>query len=90
MASVYQQARDKLLRTRQRLPSEKHLRLALFAAHKRREGLQWEAIMKEWNRELAVHFRSGRYSEVRNFIRDAGTAQRRVLEAAMRAGALWG
>ncbi len=80
VADLYRRARGNALSRRHRALSERHIRLAAFAAET--EGKPWAERMNAWNRE---HRGSDwEYSERRNFTRDCIQAQQRMLHLSLR------
>jgi hypothetical protein len=79
LAETYRRVRSRWLRRGHRRQSAKRLRLAVFSLEKRREGLMWAGIMREWNETWGREFARGIYKHVSNFRRDAGDAQRQLL-----------
>lgn len=76
IAQVYSLARQELLGTGKRDPAvrdEKRAALAVFVAENN-DGRTWREVMEAWNRE----YPKWRYSEVRNFARDARAAYEKI------------
>lgn len=71
--------RGKLLRTRPRRLTKKHLRLAVFSSGRRLSRATWGEIMVAWNERHAEEFKQGTYDDPKNFQRDCREAQRKLL-----------
>ena len=71
----YGRLRQKILMGRYRPLSEKHLKLAVFAAE-RRPPSSWAEVMELWNAE----HEEDRYAVETTFARDCAAAQRRLLK----------
>jgi hypothetical protein len=78
VGDAYLEARKRLLGTRYRDLSEKHLALAIFVATQSPQ-LSWAERMDRWNRRYAD--RDWAYSQVANFSHDCLQAQRRLLRS---------
>ncbi len=72
--ATYSELRQKVLKGTHRPLSEKHQKLAVFAAE-RRPGATWAEIMKAWNHAHEEF----KYTTVTVFARDCTAAQRRLL-----------
>ena len=75
MAS-YSRLRQRLLPGRSRPLSEKHLRLAVFAAEHRTGGATWAQVMELWNAEHPKET----YRQPTVFARDCSMARKRLLQ----------
>lgn len=71
----YSRLRRRVLGGRYRPLSEKHLKLAVFAAENRRTGATWAHVMKLWNTEHEEYA----YTQETILARDATAARRRLL-----------
>ncbi len=72
---TYSRVRQQILKGRYRPLSEKHLRLAVFAAEQKRKGVTWAAVMEEWNQAHPGET----YTQETVFARDATAARKRLL-----------
>ncbi|MHB1343013.1 MAG: hypothetical protein ACYCX3_01455 [Thermoleophilia bacterium] len=72
--AIYSELRQKVLKGTHRPLSEKHQRLAVFAAE-RRPGATWAEVMEAWNHAHEEHT----YTTVTVFARDCTAAKRRLL-----------
>ena len=80
VALRYKVVRDGILKQRTRAISEKHLRLAIFAAE-RPEDESWEEKRKTWNKLYSgSEYKGFRYEHRSNFIRDAHRARKRLMK----------
>lgn len=85
VVSVYSGLRQKVLEGTCRPLSDKHLKLAVFAAE-RRPPAKWGEVMASWNEAYPEHL----YEKETIFARDCTAAQRRLLRPRLRADALLG
>ena len=77
--ALYDEARKRILSTRYRRISDKHLELAIFMTD-RPEGEPLKKSMVAWNK----HSPKWKYSAPTNFGRDAASAQRRLMNPPLR------
>ncbi len=75
VTATYSRLRQRILQGRYRPLSEKHMRLALFAAQHKLPGVTWAEVMSLWNAE----HEADTYAQETIFARDAVAARRRVL-----------
>ena len=73
--ATYSRLRQRLLPGRYRPLSDKHLKLALFAAEHKKKGVTWGAVMALWNEEHPKE----PYTQETVFARDCTVARRRLL-----------
>ncbi len=79
----YAKLRERMVEGTARPLTEKHLRLALFAAE-RRPPAKWAPVMEAWNDK----YPDWRYEKETLFARDATAAQNRILRPRLDADAL--
>ncbi|MBN1460104.1 MAG: hypothetical protein JXA57_11230 [Armatimonadetes bacterium] len=80
---AYGQVRERMMEGTARPLTEKHLKLAVFAAE-RRPPAKWAEVMEAWNRE----YPDWRYEKETLFARDATAAQNRILRPRLDADGL--
>ena len=73
----YSDIRQRMIgeKSRMRVPSQKRVELALFAA-RRNDGRTWDSALAEWNSE-----HSETYADVRSFARDCRAAYRQTTDS---------
>lgn len=76
VAEQYREFRAKVIASRYRSMTEKHLRLAEFYGGHKPEGTTWAALMDKWNRGQD---RRWRYARFEAFARDCKQAWRRLM-----------
>lgn len=88
LSTLYAQIRRRLVTSRTRMQTGKHLHLAVFAAEERARDKSWDEVMRAWNTEWAPRFKRGRYEYIDNFIRDAGKARERLSRSVLGLGSM--
>ena len=85
VAEHYRRFRKKLIPSRQREITEKHLLLAFFIRTTGREDETWGEAMVRWNQQ----FPQWTYQQETNFARDANLVIRRLLDPEIRSQQWW-
>ena len=76
VAEQYKKLRARLIGTRYRSMTEKHLRLAEFYGGHKPEGTTWAALMDKWNHSQD---KGWRYDRFETFARDCKQAWHRLM-----------